>query len=67
MRRSTLATFALAAAFAFNLGTTAKVNAGGGYLETDLVTDLPTLTDKNGFVRHRLANANRQQWLGSHG
>jgi len=50
MRRSTLATFALAAAFAFNLGTTAKVNAGGGYVETDLVTDLPTLTDNNGMV-----------------
>ena len=28
---------------------TAKVNAGG-YIETDLVTDLPTLTDKNGIV-----------------
>ena len=49
MRRSALATFALAAAFAFNLGTTAKVNAGG-YVTTDLVTDLPTLTDKNGIV-----------------
>jgi len=49
MRRSTLATFALAAAFAFNLGATAKVNAGG-YVTTDLVTDLPTLTDKNGIV-----------------
>jgi uncharacterized protein (TIGR03118 family) len=49
MRRSTLATFALATAFAFNLGATAKVNAGG-YVTTDLVTDLPTLTDKNGIV-----------------
>src|SRR5215468_6399506 len=50
MRCSTLATFALAAVFAFNLGPTAKVNAAGGYVETDLVTDLPTLTDKNGIT-----------------
>src|SRR5262249_46065683 len=49
MRRSTLAKLAVAAALAFNLGATAKVNAGG-YIETDLVTDLPTLTDKNGIV-----------------
>jgi uncharacterized protein (TIGR03118 family) len=48
MRRSTLATCALAAALALNLGTTTKVNAGG-YIETDLVTDLPTLIDKNGI------------------